>query len=75
MNVAISQPRITISVPTGESALPSSMPLKPQRPPFFDPSQRGGPTVQAWLFTMNVFFDANYVSEDSAKIRYAESLL
>ncbi|CAI5471982.1 unnamed protein product [Closterium sp. Yama58-4] len=51
------------------------MPLKPQRPPCFDPSQRGGPTVQAWLFTMNVFFDANYVSEDTAKIRYAVSLL
>ncbi|CAI7869040.1 unnamed protein product [Closterium sp. NIES-53] len=51
------------------------MPLKPQRLPCFDPSQRGGPTIQAWLFTMNVFFDANYVSEDSAKIRYDVSLL
>ncbi|CAI7835255.1 unnamed protein product [Closterium sp. NIES-53] len=74
-NAARSQPRVTISVPTGESALPSPMPLKPQCPPCFDPSQRGGPTVQAWLFTMNVFFDANYASEDSAKIRYAMSLL
>ncbi|CAI7810558.1 unnamed protein product [Closterium sp. NIES-53] len=51
------------------------MPLKPQRPPCFDPSQQGGPTVQAWLFTLNVFFDANYVSEDTAKIRYTVSLL
>ncbi|CAI7818248.1 unnamed protein product [Closterium sp. NIES-53] len=51
------------------------MPLKPQRPPCLDSSQRGGPTVQAWLFMMNVFFDANYVSEDTAKIRYAVSLL
>ncbi|CAI7862323.1 unnamed protein product [Closterium sp. NIES-54] len=74
-NAARSQHCVTILVATGESALPSPMPLKPQRPPCFDPSQRGGPTVQAWLFTMNVFFDANYVSEDSAKIRYAVSLL
>ncbi|CAI7748394.1 unnamed protein product [Closterium sp. NIES-53] len=51
------------------------MTLKPQRPPCFDASQRGGPTVQAWLFTLNVFFYANYVSEDTAKIRYAVSLL
>ncbi|CAI7923453.1 unnamed protein product [Closterium sp. NIES-53] len=51
------------------------MPLKPQRPPCFDPSQQGGPTVQAWLFTLNVFFDANYVSEDTAKVRYTVSLL
>ncbi|CAI7908119.1 unnamed protein product [Closterium sp. NIES-54] len=51
------------------------MPLKPQRPPCFDPSQRGGPTVQSWVFTMNVFFDANYVESDTAKIRYAVSLL
>ncbi|CAI7750383.1 unnamed protein product [Closterium sp. NIES-53] len=51
------------------------MPLKPQHPPCFDLSRWGGPTVQAWLFTMNMFFDANYVSEDSAKIRYAVSLL
>ncbi|CAI7884249.1 unnamed protein product [Closterium sp. NIES-54] len=69
MNAARSQPRVTIS------ALPSPMPLKPQRPPCFDPSQRGGPTVHAWLFTLNVFFYANYVSEDTAKIRYAVLLL
>ncbi|CAI7778069.1 unnamed protein product [Closterium sp. NIES-53] len=68
-NAARSQPRVTIS------ALPSPMPLKPQRPPCFDPSQRGGSTVQAWLFTLNVFFYANYVSEDTTKIRYAVSLL
>ncbi|CAI7905872.1 unnamed protein product [Closterium sp. NIES-53] len=74
-NAARSQPRVTISMPTDESALPSPMPLKLQRLPCFDPSQRGGPTVQAWLFTMNVFFDANYVSKNSAKIRYAVSLL
>ncbi|CAI7878589.1 unnamed protein product [Closterium sp. NIES-54] len=74
-NAARSQPRVTISVPAGESTLPSPMPLKPQRPPCFDPSQRGGPTVQAWMFTLNVFFDANYVSEDTTKIRYAVLLL
>ncbi|CAI7884936.1 unnamed protein product [Closterium sp. NIES-54] len=74
-NAAKSQPRVTISVPAGESTLPSPVALKPQRPPCFDSSQRGGPTVQAWLFTLNVFFDANYVSEDTAKIRYAVSLL
>ncbi|CAI7767435.1 unnamed protein product [Closterium sp. NIES-53] len=74
-NAARSQPRVTIFVPTGESMMPSPMPLKPQRLPCFDPSQQGGPTVQEWLLKMNVFFDANYVSEDSAKIRYAVSLL
>ncbi|CAI7920847.1 unnamed protein product [Closterium sp. NIES-54] len=74
-NAARSQPCITISVPTGDSALPLPMPLKPQRLPCFDPSQWGGPTVHAWLFTMNVFFDANYVSKDTTKIRYAVSLL
>ncbi|CAI7791682.1 unnamed protein product [Closterium sp. NIES-53] len=68
-NVARSQPRVTIS------ALPSPMPLKPQRPPCFDPSQWGGPPDQTWLFTLNVFFYANYVSDDTAKIRYAVSLL
>ncbi|CAI7857415.1 unnamed protein product [Closterium sp. NIES-54] len=74
-NAARSQPRVMIFMPAGESTLPSPMPLKPQRPPCFDPSQWGGPTVQAWLFTLNVFFDTNYVSEDTAKIRYAVSLL
>ncbi|CAI7881269.1 unnamed protein product [Closterium sp. NIES-54] len=53
MNAARSQPCITISVPIGESALPSPMPLKLQRPPCFNPSQWGGPTVQEWLFTMD----------------------
>ncbi|CAI7891383.1 unnamed protein product [Closterium sp. NIES-53] len=52
-NAARSQPRVTISAPTNDSALPSPMPLKPQRPPCFDPSQRSGPTVLAWLFTLN----------------------
>ncbi|CAI7876557.1 unnamed protein product [Closterium sp. NIES-54] len=51
------------------------MPLKPQRPPCFDPIQRGGPTVQSWVFTMNIFFDTNYVESDAAKIRYAVLLL
>ncbi|CAI7769867.1 unnamed protein product [Closterium sp. NIES-53] len=74
-NAARSQLCVTISVPDSESTLPSPMQLKPQRPPCFDPSQRGGPTVQAWLFMLNVFFDAFYVSEDTAKIRYAVSLL
>ncbi|CAI7800080.1 unnamed protein product [Closterium sp. NIES-53] len=60
---------------SGEYAVTAPMPLKPQRPPCFDPSQRGGPTVQSWVFTMNVFFDANYVESDTAKIRYAVSLL
>ncbi|CAI7853040.1 unnamed protein product [Closterium sp. NIES-53] len=74
-NAARSQPCVTILVPTGESALPSPMPLKLKRSPCFDPSQQGGRTVQAWLFTMNVFFDTNYISEDKAKIRYAVSLV
>ncbi|CAI7754434.1 unnamed protein product [Closterium sp. NIES-54] len=74
-NAAKSQPRVTISVPADESILSLLMPLKQQRPPCFSPSQWGGPTIQAWLFTLNVFFDANYVSEDTAKIRYAVSLL
>ncbi|CAI7867101.1 unnamed protein product [Closterium sp. NIES-54] len=72
---ARSQPCVTISAPTNDSTLPSPLPLKPQHPPCFDPSQRGGPTVQAWLFTLNTFFYANYVSEDTAKIHYAVSLL
>ncbi|CAI7766995.1 unnamed protein product [Closterium sp. NIES-53] len=45
MNAVKTQPRVTISAPTNDSALPSPMPLKPQRPPCFDPSQRGGPIV------------------------------
>ncbi|CAI7785951.1 unnamed protein product [Closterium sp. NIES-54] len=59
---------------SGNNGIMAPMPLKPQRPPCFDPSQRGGPTVQSWVFTMNVF-DANYVMSDAAKIRYAVSLL
>ncbi|CAI7780575.1 unnamed protein product [Closterium sp. NIES-54] len=74
-NAARSQPHVAISAPTDDSALPSPMPLMAQRPPCFGSSQRGGPTVQALLFTLNVFFYANYVSEDTAKIRYAVSLL
>ncbi|CAI7854284.1 unnamed protein product [Closterium sp. NIES-54] len=65
-NAARSQPSVTISVPTSESTLESLMLLKPQRPACFDPSQRGGPTLQAWLFTMNVFFNVIYVSKDTA---------
>ncbi|CAI7778837.1 unnamed protein product [Closterium sp. NIES-53] len=60
---------------SGNNDIMASMPLKPQRPPCFDPSQRGGLTVQSWVFTINVFFDANYVESDAAKIRYAVSLL
>ncbi|CAI7748710.1 unnamed protein product [Closterium sp. NIES-54] len=60
---------------SGKYAVTAPMPLKPQRMPCFNPSQRGGPTVQSWVFTMNVFFDASYVESDIAKIRYAVSLL
>ncbi|CAI7804345.1 unnamed protein product [Closterium sp. NIES-54] len=60
---------------SGEYAVTAPMSLKPQRPPCFDPSQRGGPTVQSWVFTMNVFFNANYVESDATKIRYTVSLL
>ncbi|CAI7892231.1 unnamed protein product [Closterium sp. NIES-53] len=55
-NAARSQPRVTISSPTNDSALSSPI---PQHPPCFDLIQRGGPTVHA----------------DTAKIRYAVSLL
>ncbi|CAI7917014.1 unnamed protein product [Closterium sp. NIES-54] len=67
--------RVELAATSGEHAIMAPMPLKPQRPPCFDSSQRGGPTVQSWVFTMNVFFDANYVESDAAKIRYAVSLL
>ncbi|CAI7893800.1 unnamed protein product [Closterium sp. NIES-53] len=70
-----SRRHVEFAATSGENAVTSPMPLKPQRPPCFDPSQRGGPTVQSWVFTMNVFFDANYVESDAAKIRYAVSLL
>ncbi|CAI5485125.1 unnamed protein product [Closterium sp. Yama58-4] len=66
---------VEFAATSGEQAVMTPMPLKPQRPPCFDPSQRGGPTVQSWVFTMNVFSDANYVESDAAKIRYAVSLL
>ncbi|CAI5476697.1 unnamed protein product [Closterium sp. Yama58-4] len=66
---------VEFAATSGDQAIMAPMPLKPQRPPCFDPSQRGGPTVQSWIFTMNVFFDANYVESDAAKIRYAVSLL
>ncbi|CAI7839904.1 unnamed protein product [Closterium sp. NIES-53] len=66
---------VEFAATSGEYAVTAPMPLKPQRPPCFDPSQRGGPTVQSWVFTMNVFFDANYVESDAAKIRFAISLL
>ncbi|CAI7787961.1 unnamed protein product [Closterium sp. NIES-53] len=70
-----SRRHVEFAVTSGEYAVTAPMPLKPQRPPCFDPSQRGGPTVQSWVFTMNVFFDANYVESGAAKIRYAVSLL
>ncbi|CAI7918626.1 unnamed protein product [Closterium sp. NIES-54] len=66
---------VEFAVTSGEYAITTPMPLKPHRSPCFDPSQRGGPTVKSWVFTMNVFFDANYVESDAAKIRYAVSLL
>ncbi|CAI7783941.1 unnamed protein product [Closterium sp. NIES-53] len=70
-----SRRHVEFAATSGEYAVTAPMPLKPQRPPCFDPSQRGGPTVQSWVFTMNVFFDANYVESDATKIRYAVSLL
>ncbi|CAI7912500.1 unnamed protein product [Closterium sp. NIES-54] len=70
-----SRRHVEFAAPSGECAVTAPMPLKPQRPPCFDPSQRGGPTVQSWVFTMNVFFDANYVESDAEKIRYAVLLL
>ncbi|CAI7774885.1 unnamed protein product [Closterium sp. NIES-54] len=70
-----SRRHVKFAATSDKYAVTAPMPLKPQRPPCFDPSQRGGPTVQSWVFTMNVFFDANYVESDAAKIRYAVSLL
>ncbi|CAI7742519.1 unnamed protein product [Closterium sp. NIES-54] len=66
---------VEFAATSGNHDIMAPMPLKPQRPPFFYPSQRGGPTVQSRVFTINVFFDANYVESDAAKIRYAVSLL
>ncbi|CAI7847818.1 unnamed protein product [Closterium sp. NIES-54] len=65
---------VEFAATSGNNDVIAPMPLKPQRPPCFDPSQRGGPTVQSWIFTMNVFFDANFVELDATKIRYAVSL-
>ncbi|CAI7893556.1 unnamed protein product [Closterium sp. NIES-53] len=70
-----SRRHVDFATTSGEHAVTAPMPLKPQRPPCFDSSQRGGPTVQSWVFTMNMFFDANYVESDAAKIRYVVSLL
>ncbi|CAI7826987.1 unnamed protein product [Closterium sp. NIES-53] len=70
-----SRRHVEFAATSGEYAVTAPMPLKPQRPPYFDPSQRGGRTVQSWVFTMNVFFYANYVESDAANIRYAVSLL
>ncbi|CAI7753237.1 unnamed protein product [Closterium sp. NIES-53] len=66
---------VEFAATSGEYAVTAPMPPKPQRPPCFDLSQRGGPTVQPWVFTMNVFFDANDVESDATKIRYAVSPL
>ncbi|CAI7757357.1 unnamed protein product [Closterium sp. NIES-54] len=66
---------VEFAATSGEYAITARMPLKLQRAPCFDPSQRGGPTVQSWVFTMNVFFDANHVESDAVKICYAVSLL
>ncbi|CAI7908052.1 unnamed protein product [Closterium sp. NIES-54] len=66
---------VEFAATSGNNDIMAPMPLKPQRPPCFDPSQGGGPTVQSWVFTMNGFFDTNYVESDAAKIRYAVSLL
>ncbi|CAI7784113.1 unnamed protein product [Closterium sp. NIES-53] len=66
---------VELAATSGNHDIMAPMPLKPQRSPCFDPSQRGGPTVQSWVFTMNMFFDANCVESDVAKIRYAVSLL
>ncbi|CAI7811630.1 unnamed protein product [Closterium sp. NIES-53] len=66
---------VEFAATSGNHDIMVPMPLKPQRPPCFNPSQRGGQTVQSWVFTMNAFFDANYVELDALKIRYAVSLL
>ncbi|CAI7858787.1 unnamed protein product [Closterium sp. NIES-54] len=70
-----SRRHVEFAATSGEHDITAPMPLKPHLPPCFDPSQRGGPTVQSWVFTMNVFFNANYVESDASKIRYAVSLL
>ncbi|CAI7909279.1 unnamed protein product [Closterium sp. NIES-53] len=70
-----SRRHVEFAATSGEYTVTAPMPLKPQRPPCFDPSQRGGPTVHSWVFTMNVFFYANYVKSDAAKFRYTVSLV
>ncbi|CAI7819598.1 unnamed protein product [Closterium sp. NIES-53] len=42
-----SRRHVEIAALSGEYAVTAPMPLKPQRPPCFDPSQRGGPTDAA----------------------------
>ncbi|CAI7800729.1 unnamed protein product [Closterium sp. NIES-54] len=66
---------VEFATASGNNDIMAPMPLKPQRPPCFDPSQSGGPAVQSWVFTMNVFFDANCIESDVAKICYTVSLL
>ncbi|CAI7728957.1 unnamed protein product [Closterium sp. NIES-53] len=66
---------VEFAATSGNNDIMAPMPLKPQRPPCFDPSQCGGPTVQSCVFTMNVFFDGNYIESYVAKIRYAVSVL
>ncbi|CAI7745807.1 unnamed protein product [Closterium sp. NIES-53] len=66
---------VEFAATSGNNDIMAPMPLKPQRPPYFDPSQLRGPIVQSWVFTMNVFFDVNYVESDATKIRYAVLLL
>ncbi|CAI7900750.1 unnamed protein product [Closterium sp. NIES-53] len=65
---------VEFTAPVGNDDIYEPMPLKPQRPPCFDPSQRGSLTVESWIFTMNMFFYDNYVISDATKIRYAFSL-
>ncbi|CAI7909518.1 unnamed protein product [Closterium sp. NIES-54] len=66
---------VEFAATSGKYAITAPMPLKPQHLLCFDPSQHGGPTVQSWVFTMNVFFDTNYIESDAAKIRHTVSLL
>ncbi|CAI7897042.1 unnamed protein product [Closterium sp. NIES-53] len=63
---------VEFATTSGNNDIMAPMPLKPQHPPCFDLSVRM--CIQSWVFTMNVFFDANYVESDAAKIRYAFSL-
>ncbi|CAI7773299.1 unnamed protein product [Closterium sp. NIES-53] len=65
-NAAKSQPRITISAPTNDS---------PQRPAMLSPESTGWSYSPGVVVHVERIFYANYVSEDTAKIRYAKSLL